>query len=144
MNKRGTWVWADTLYWFFYLPMTAIVIIALVVIPKSAMEAPISPGPLDAAIMEERLLQAATLNDPVFGSRQGYYGSLPAAIRSEKRFGFRVEAQGKESFFNKAFYEQASPLAPINYDRFIKSEKMREGSSVVEVEIDQVYPKEYG
>lgn len=141
MDKRGTWVWADTLYWFFYLPMTAAVIIALVVIPKSALDTQINPSLLDASITEERLLQGATLQDPIFGSRQGHFGALPSLIRSEKRFGYKIKAGDEESFFNKDFYEQAAPLAPISYDRFTKTETMRKGSNAVRVEIDQVYPK---
>lgn len=123
---KGTWALADALYWFFYIPLTAIIIIALVTIPTNVMKATIQPVELDASIMEERLAMKIK------------YSGLESTrlTMSEKKHGYKVTI-GKESVFgNKDFYEEAIPLTPIKHKRFTYKDN--------KATIDQVYTEQYG
>ena len=152
MDKRGTWTWADTLYWFFYIPITAFTIIALVVIPSRVMGQIIQPIPLDASIMQERFTQKATAYSPVLGSRQGEitadFAQRMRLALSDKRYGYNVSYSQngivkEQAFGNKDFYEQAVPLAPIKYDRYVTQKNLTKDGQIVTLTIDQTFPKKY-
>lgn len=145
-GEQGTWVLADALYWFFYIPLTAIIIIALVTIPTSVLRATVQPVELDASIMEERLSQKITAYSPMLGQKIGEVGELDGAKLqlSEKRHAYKVTVAAKSVLGNQDFYDEAIPLTPIKHKRFMFNTKMTKEGVLVPVTIDQVYPENYG
>ncbi|HLC32919.1 MAG TPA: hypothetical protein VJJ82_03770 [Candidatus Nanoarchaeia archaeon] len=153
-NTKGTWVLADALYWFFYIPLTALIVIALVTIPTSILRATVQPVELDASIMGERLAQKITAYSPVLGAQSGRLGDITAAnlALSEKRHAYRITVGDKSAeqsvVGNQDFYDEAIPLTPIKHKRFTFTTTMIQKKSteerIVPVTIDQVYPERYG
>ncbi len=141
MDKRGTWAFADILYWFFYIPMTAATIIALVLIPQRLLATAVRPMPLDAAIFEERVIQNLAKYSPATGASNELTPNINMSLSfslSQKKWGYKIKI-GQQSFYgNKQFYEIAVPIAP-NFDRFITNRTIGNTN----VTIDQVYPKRY-
>ena len=79
-HKKGTWTWADTLYWFFYLPVTAGVIMVLVIIPEQVLNTAINPVKMDAAIFEERALQHLAKYSPATGADSKTLTQVPDKV----------------------------------------------------------------
>ncbi len=141
-NKKATWTWADTLYWFFYIPMTAAVILTLVIIPGRMIGTKVQPVTMDAAIFEERVVQHLKEYSPVTGSSDNMMTtnkSMQFSL-SQKKFGYKITKDGKEYYGNQKFYDIARPLAPVKYHRFQSTKTYENGKTVT---IDQVYPKLY-
>lgn len=146
MNK-GTWALADALYWFFYIPMTAIIVISLVIIPTNVMKATIQPVELDASIMEERLSNKLTEYSPITGTNINKVGDVNAAnlILSQKRHAYKVAVDNLPPVFgNPDFYDEAIPLTPVKHKRFTSATEMKKKEKTSKVIIDQVYTEKYG
>jgi len=135
------------LYWFFYLPLTAIVIIALVKVPENILDTSIQPFELDAGITEQRLAQKVTQYSPVFGTQANTltkdFKKRAVLYLSEKRYGYRISAGGETYYGNKEFYEDAYPLAPFRYHRFTIHKRFNQNGKPVHVTIDQTFPLRY-
>jgi len=138
------------LFWVIYIPLTAFAVIALIYIPSAEFEDGISkqPIPLDAFIMEKRLLMKASMFSPVLGLEEDILASdikASAALElPEKRFAFNLSAGNQAVYGNRGLYEDAVPLVPISFDRFTASRTFISPTGPVVVTIDQVYPKRYG
>ena len=142
-SKRGTWAWADLLYWFFYLPMTAAVIITLVIVPARLLNASVQPMPLDAALFEERVFQHLAEYSPVTGvDKTKLTDDVVSSTRfslSQKRFGYEIKIGDKTIYGRQQFYDIAKPLAPVRYDKFTAKKTIQN----TPIEITQLYPQKY-
>ena len=145
-NTKGTWVMADALYWFFYIPLTAIIVLALVIIPTNILRATVQPVELDASIMEERLSQKILAYSPMLGVETGQAGNIKDAelVLSEKRFAYKVTVDKDSTIGNQEFYDEAIPLTPIKHKRFTHEATLVKEGKETPVVIDQVYPERYG
>jgi|GEM_PF-5353027 len=145
MNKKATWVWADALYWFFYIPVTVIVIVALVVVPTSILNSSVQPTNLDATIMEQRILNSLTPMSPTLGYQKDFSVPNPAqAIKysvSPKKFGVKIDVD-EVTYINKQYYEDAIPLAGLGYKKYENLFAVR-GTNFGKVFISQVYAPNY-
>lgn len=139
--------------WFFYIPLTAIVALALVTIPQRLLEQSVQPVELDAVIARERLFQELNTKSPVFGVVEGQvrgdWESLGLSA-SDKKWAWKVtvptahaDARGGVVFGNREFFEEAVPLAPVRYGHFVVERQMRYGGVLVSVRVEEVYPKKY-
>ncbi len=135
--------------WFFYVPLTAIVILALVTIPTRLLENSLHPIELDAAITKERLFQDINKVGSVYGVEPGVIRpdfATRALLMGDKKWAYKltVTTQGQNTpvivFGNEEFYRDAAPLAPVKYSLF---QSERKYSSTVSVKVDEVYPKKY-
>jgi len=146
-NKKGTWAWADTLYWLFYIPLTFVVILSLVLTPARMLDQAVQPYQLDAAIMERRLTTSLYDYDHVLGTRYGVLTDSPKQAASfsmsEKAFAYKISIGQQEYFGNKKFYKDARPLVPLRYKNFEKLETYVSNGKEITVKIDQVYPPRY-
>lgn len=148
-SKHGVSI-KDFLLWFICIPLTAFAAIALIYIPSAEFEDGISkqPIPLDAFIMEKRLLMKASMFSPVLGLEESQLASDLKASTSlelpEKRFAFSLSAGNQAVYGNRGLYEDAVPLASVSFDRFTSSRTFISPTGPVVVTIDQVYPKRYG
>lgn len=144
MHNKGTWIMADAVPWLLYVSMTAIIVMALVIIPTNILQSTVQPVELDASIMEERLAQKITAYSPVLGTQPGQSGDLNQArlAMSEKRHAYKVTMGAQSVVGNQDFYDEAIPLTPIKHRRFTYTTTLQ---GVKEpVTIDQVYPERYG
>ena len=146
-SKKGTWTWADTLYWFFYIPLTAFVVMALVIIPRGILNNAVQPFTLDAGIMQERLVQKITAFSPILGVQgkqlSDQFPKSATLSLSEKRYAYKVASATQEYVGNKEFYEIAVPLAPIRFNRYSVNKPMFVNGVQTNIFIDQVFPKKY-
>ncbi|VVB81069.1 Uncharacterised protein [uncultured archaeon] len=135
------------LYWFFYIPLTAFVIIALVTTPTSILNQSVQPFRLDAGITEERLYEKVSDYSPILGTQYGtltdQFDKNAALLLSDKRYAYKISAGQKAYVANKEFYEDAVPLAPIRYNRYTITKMFTSNGKQIPVTIDQVYPKSY-
>ncbi len=142
-HKKATWAWADLIMWFFYLPMTAAVIYALVTVPQGILKTSVQPVELDAVIFQARTFQHLAAYSPATGAEYDTLTPNPeqalAYILSPKKFGYKITIDSKKYSANEEFYDIAAPLAPVLYDRFIDTRKFNTNT----VTIDQAYPKKY-
>lgn len=147
-NNRGTWTMADMLYWLFYLPMTFIVMFALVFKPIDILSAGVNPSQLDAYIFQERTKEHLAQYSPITGVDYTRLTSDPreaTAYRlSRKQFAFKLDITGYDTIYgNKDFYELAMPLAPIKYEQYEHTYNIPAESGDKTVTLNQVYPKRY-
>lgn len=146
-NNKGIVDVGKIWYWLFYIPITACVIIALVVMPENIKNTALQPFALDAKIMEERILNNIAARDPVLGFTEDRLGrkiSRKAALAlSDKQYGYKITIDGQAYYGNREFYEDAAPLAPIKYDRHTTTKLLHRGDDTITVTIDQVFPKQY-
>jgi len=147
-HKKGTWAWADLLMWFFYLPMTAAVIYAIVTVPQGIIKTSVQPVELDAAIFQERAFQHLADYSPVTGADDNTLtpnaDHALAYSLSPKKFGYKITIDGKKFSPNEEFYDIAAPLAPVLYNRFTDAKQFKTKTGTASVTVDQVYPKKYG
>ena len=57
VSSRGMLLMDFNIQWFFYLPLTFVVVLLVVTLPASVVEQSLQPVPLDAAQMNELLFQ---------------------------------------------------------------------------------------
>jgi len=111
------------------------------------MDQSVQPFPLDAGINQERLFQKVAVHSPIFGVQTNTltdeFDKAAAMRLSEKRYAYKISADKEEYFGNKEFYEDAVPLAPIRYNRFIGTKRFVSNGKRVTVTVDQVFPKRY-
>ena len=135
------------LYWFFYIILSAFVIIATVKTPMNILRNSVQPFPLDAGITEERLIEKTTAYSPIFGveycTLTDQFEKNAAMSLSDKRYAYKISTGQKKYIANKEFYEDAVPLAPIRYNRYTTTRTCTTDSKSLPVTIDQVYPKKY-
>lgn len=140
---------AEGLLWFFYVPLTAVVILALVIIPTRLLENSLHPIELDAAIARERLYQDVNKVGPIYGVEAGLVRSdfaTRALLMGDKKWAYKltVTTQGQNTpvivFGNEEFYRDAAPLAPVKYSLF---QSERRYGAMNTVKVDEVYPKKY-
>jgi hypothetical protein len=145
VNKKATWAWADALYWFFYIPLTLVVIVALIVVPTSILNSSVQPTNLDATIMQKRILNSLTPTSPTLGYQesQPYFDPKQAIMysTSQKDFGVKIEA-GETLYINRQYYEDARPLAGVGYKNYQGLFYVK-GVSYPTIYIDQIYAPRY-
>lgn len=135
------------LYWFFYIVLSAFVIIATVKTPENILRNSVQPFPLDAGITEERLIEKTTAYSPIFGVQYctltDQFEKNAAMSLSDKRYAYKINTGQKKHIANKEFYEDAVPLAPIRYNRYTVTRICTSDGKPTPITIDQVYPKKY-
>ncbi|RMD58275.1 hypothetical protein D6825_01385 [Candidatus Woesearchaeota archaeon] len=144
--SKGVWVLADIVYWFFYIPLTALVVIALVTFPQGMFKSVVQPQVLEAKIAEHRLFNKVSVFDPFLGSRKVVRDDFRQAASlylSEKPFAYRMSYDGEEYVGNRDFFDVAEPLAPIKYQKFVSERQLMKDGRKVSVKLEQVYPYEY-
>jgi len=144
-SKRGSWTWADMLYWIFYVPMTAALVVALITIPTAKLEAAVQPIPMDARIFEERVFQLVAKHSAVTGTdTRALTENVEHALRfshSPKKFGYQIIIGDRVITDPRDFYGIARPLAPLRYTAFTAGRRLEYPPVIVTV--NQVYPKQY-
>lgn len=150
MNRKATWVWADALYWFFYLPLTVVIIVALVVVPSSILNSSVQPTNLDATIMRERMEQKLTPYSSETGTEKDFLISNPEKALftlslpgEHKKFGAKIKISTNNYYINKPFYDDAVHLAGIGYKRYETSEFRITKEGITGFGIDQVFAPRY-
>ena len=148
-NRRATWAAADVLYWFFYLPFTVLVVLALVIIPARVLDTAVRPVDLDAVVFEQRVKMKLTDFDPVLGSRFGVLRDFSSDellfVPSVKKFGYLLKVGDVKKFGDstnqKLFYSLHVGFAGRKYSIFNRTFYFDDGKTV---DLSQVYPSKYG
>jgi hypothetical protein len=151
-SKKAAWTVSDVLFWFFYIPMTAIVVVVLVIYPENIFAVALQPMTLDSGLMAERVHYSLADYDQFIGVRDGFAapGKLDEILTlrpSEKRYTIMVQRDGEVYFpgkLQKEFYEDALPIADIRYKKFDKNFSYTDlTGNPVKVSISQIFPKQY-
>lgn len=150
MNKKATWAWADALYWFLYIPLTLIVIVALITVPTSILNNSVQPIALDATIMQQRIENSLTKK---YSPTEGQIPATNVMILSQiskfqapsinqKKYGIQIDADGTH-YINKEYYEKTKDLVGMGYKGH-SSEFFYSGKDGIKMaKIKQVYPPRY-
>lgn len=136
-NKRGQ-VSEEALFWiFFYLPLTIIVVFLIKIVPSIVLSTVYDTKNLENYIYQERALNGLHYKSPLtkgvypfsmnsdqlralVSEEKDYrkYKGLEDAfdeVAFEKEIGFFVSLDEFALYFNKVFYDDAKPLAPVRY-----------------------------
>jgi len=145
VNKKAFADW-DLIGWFFYIPLTLVVIVALIVVPTSVLNSSVQPTNLDATIMQQRILNSLTPTSPTLGYQEGqpYFDPKQAIAYStpqKKDFGVKIEA-GETLYINKQYYEDARPLVGVGYKNY-QGLFYVSGTSYPIIYVDQIYAPRY-
>jgi len=151
LDKKAVWTMADMLYWFFYLPFTAVIILVILFIPQNVEKIQLETHNLDQAIIAERAFAKVARQD--INTGRIYIGQLPENIeekdlifdnsQSPKDLAIKISVDGKEAYYNKEFYADAKPLAPVRYRSYKQVKPAIQGNEIKAVEVEEVFPKKY-
>ena len=151
-RKKATWTWADILFWFVYIPMTAVAVVALVFYPEKIFAVSLQPMILDSSLMVERFQYQISDYDQFIGVREGFLtpgkpDEVLTLIPSEKRYAVKV-LLGSDVWFpsktQKMFYEDALPLTGVRYKKFDKDFIYKDSKGkLVKAYISQIFPQVY-
>lgn len=145
-NKRAQ---AETPFWYglFYLPLTAIVILAIVIIPKNLMDKSVEPIPLDQQIQAKQTMSRLWETSTITGRTSPFqYTDDLTGINntySSKQMTYLVKIGDKETIHNKKFYEIAQPIAPFRYLPYSETRQINVKGTEKQLTIEEYYPKEY-
>lgn len=145
MNKKAIAGW-KLIGFLFYIALTAVVVVALIVVPTSIINSSVQPTNLDAAIMQKRIINSLTPVSPVLGYQEGqpYFDPKRAITYStpqKKDFGVKIEA-GETLYINRQYYEDARPLSGVGYKNY-QGLFYISGTSYPTIYIDQIYAPRY-
>lgn len=149
MNKKGI---SSEMYldWLIYAAITAVIVVAILVVPQSILNNSIQPTQLDIKIMQNRIENSLTKKySPTEGQIPAINVKVSEQIskfrppsEKQKKYGVKIEADGVH-YINKEYYEKAKDLVGMGYKgqhyEFFYSGK--EGNRLAK--IDQVYPPRY-
>lgn len=142
MALRKKAVAGRILYWILYLPLTAALVLALVLIPARLLNQSIQPISVDAAIFEQRTFNNLAAYSPATGIESSKLVPLPqhtlAYSLSPKAWAYVVTVNGKEydaGQDKRMYFDGAKPLASINYNYY-----KNENNGIV---VEQTFPKKY-
>ncbi|MBW3004421.1 hypothetical protein KY310_01145 [Candidatus Woesearchaeota archaeon] len=131
-NKKGTWAWADFLYFFFYVGLTFVLAIALGAIPDSILNSVLQKGNLEYTTNNDRMNTMLAYKDPYSG--RFVYDKIESeniisvdvarnllVFPENKKIAIALSLDGKTFYYKKDFYEIAKPLTPITYESVINT-----------------------
>lgn len=140
LRKRA--VAGRILYWILYLPLTAALVLALVLIPARLLNQSIQPISVDAAIFEQRTFNNLAGYSPSTGVDNNKLVAVPqytlAYSLSPKAWAYVITVNGKEydaGQEKRMYFDGAKPLAGINYN-YYKNQK----DTII---VEQTLPKKY-
>ena len=155
LNKKSVWTFGDLL-WFglFYLPMTAIIFMLLLIVPERTLATRVQTFDLEYSIYKERIL-----NKIYFKGINGriYYGFFDPKYfvenilkdfdnKSAKKIAVNVSIENLKTtpiLDSEDFkYEIKRPLAPIRYNLKISEMPIiSTDKKIYNLKIQQVFPK---
>jgi hypothetical protein len=151
-NKKATWVFADFLYFFFYVGLTFAIAIALVRIPDNILSAQLQSGNLGPELNNDRINTILAYKNPVSGrfdfnkiasvdiiSKETVNNAL--IFPKDKKIALKFTIDNRDAYLDKSFYEIAKPLAFKRYTSLVtkKNVQVQTDKSWKTLTIDQVY-----
>ena len=138
---------ADATSLIVYVALTILVLIALVFTPSQLINQTTQPIALDATIFAERINQKLSAVSAVSGVQKMMLTpdvSRALALNpTPKKYGAKVTIGRTEVYYNQEFYEDAYPLAPYKYDRFISTFSKNKNNQPILITVDQTHAQEY-
>jgi len=137
----------EALFWITWVVFTSIVVFATVYYPAQAYEEATKTDKFIGTITEERLLQKAYARDPIHGidydTLRDPFGSKAVVLSMPPYtdFGYKISANGQEFKGNPDYYDIASVLVGVSYDRTKTTKEMTSNGKKVELVVDVVFPK---
>ena len=151
-NKKATWVFADFLYFFFYVGLTFAIAITLVKIPDNLLNDRLQAGNLGPEINNDRINNILAYKNPVSGRFDFNKIASVDVISTEtvnnalifpknKKIALKFSIDGKDAYLDKNFYEIAKPLAFKRYISLVtkKRVQVQTDKSWKTLTIDQVF-----
>lgn len=162
-SKKATWAFSDLLYWFLYIPLTAIIIALIAFVPFQILDTKTNTYTLENAILSEMVYNKISYQDPVTERiyagiiddqkieplafpDASYFANMFSFSQYAKKTAFKLSFDKSEPYYyDKEFYEIAFPLAVVRYYNIDTTRQMirRDGTSLT-VELDQMFSKKTG
>ncbi|MBW3001713.1 hypothetical protein KY338_00965 [Candidatus Woesearchaeota archaeon] len=150
-NKKGTWAWADFLYFFFYVALTFVLALSISHIPDSILNSVLQKGNLEYTINNDRMDNMLAYKDPYSGRLNYLVLESDNMISNEtvknllifpkdKKIAVALSLDGKKYYWRKKYYDIAKPLTPITYESIVNTRMVQLPSNVWgKLTIEQVY-----
>lgn len=139
---------SEDVFWFafFYMPMTAIVVLSLVLMPRHLMGTALQPVPLDEAIQARQLNSMLWKTNELTGRTNTFeyeHNSKINQIQTKKQMTYRVQLGTDEKYYRQDLFKIAKPIAPYRYEPFNQVRHVRVNDKIEQLHIEMYYPKQY-
>ncbi len=145
MNKKAQ----EEGLWFLFLeiPLTIILVFALVMMPKALVEKNFQPVQLDEAIEAQQLKAQMWKSSLITASTSPfeYNPDLSAMGKTvtKKKMAYKITIGGKEAIYDKKVLEDAEPIAPFIYAKHEEKQKVNVDGKTEELTIAIYAPYKY-
>lgn len=145
-HKRGQ---SEDVFWFalFYLPLTAIVVLSLVIMPKTLMEHSTQPIPLDEQIQSRQISSRMWQTSEVTGRTSPFdYNEDITDLNktyTKKQMAYAVTIGDKKTIYNDDYYQMIKPIAEYRAKPFTEVRNVKVNGQTKQLVIEQYYPKRY-
>jgi len=130
-----------------YLPLTAIIVFALVSMPTALIEKGLQPTAFDQEIEARQILAQLWETNEYTGrtSPFEYTTDLSEITKTEtkKKLAYRVTIDGKEAIYDESTYKDAKPIAPYIYSKHEEKLIVMVAGKPKELTIEVYYPYKY-
>lgn len=147
-NNWGKKAQSEDVFWFafFYGPLTAFVVLSLILMPRALMEQSLQPIPLDQTVQARQLNARLWQTDTITGRTSPFEYDFTEKIDetySKKAISYKVQIGEKEEYYNKELYDRAEPIAPARYLPYSERRMVIVDGTKKEITITEYYPKKY-
>ncbi len=139
--------------WLLYIPLTAAIVFVILYIPVVVLGGAAKTQQLENVVFSDRIYNKMSIyDDLIFRLYPGHTCTSGCFDQkfindsfdtsgSSRGIGFKLTFNKNSIFFNKDFYDDAKPLAPVRYDEFLEVRPIIviDTGSVDKLFIDQVY-----
>ncbi|MBW2970048.1 hypothetical protein KY319_02900 [Candidatus Woesearchaeota archaeon] len=134
-------------YGFLFLPLTVIIVLAIIIMPRSIMGDSVQPVPLDEQVQAKQIMSRMWETNAITGrtSPFQYTGDLTGINNTytKKLMAYSVTLDGKTTIHQKQFYDMAKPIAPFRYLSYTEVRKVNVKGTEKQLIIEEYYPKKY-
>ena len=148
MNKKAQAEAPEmTKYAFFYLPLTAAVIIGLIVFTTLLVGQGLIPVSADQVVQVRQVQSQLWKTDENTGrtSPFEYDTDLTTVAKTitQKKMAYSVSIDGKEVKHQEKYYDVAKPIAPHRSSPYTEIKNVKVDGQIKELKIEAYYPYKY-
>ncbi len=132
---------------FFYLPLTAVVVMAFVIFPRNLMASSLQAVPFDEATEARQLHSRLWATDENTGRTSPFiYVSDLGDINvtyTRKKMAYGVTLDGQQKIYEKQFYDIAKPIAPFRYLGYTETRPVNVDGDTKQLTLEIFQPYKY-
>ncbi len=153
MRNRKAVLAEGVIFWMIYIAMTGVVIFLIRAIPSTVYSQATETFGMENAVLTDRVYNEVAWESPL--TQREYIGELPKlsdwdtkrinsafdTLGAPRQLSFKLTLEGKEAYYDEAFYKRAKPLSPVRYKSFVETRPVWivEDKKIATLEIDQVF-----